>query len=159
MDMQDYIDLFKKEYHSDELFESPECNAVHLCKEMGFHSMDQLVGTLLQANRIKFNKILQSQEIIDMMNNQIAQLEYTIEKLRNEFGASNHIVHNIKASHRKNTTEKKASPFEVAVYMNMKMPDKEIMDRLNISRTTLWRIKKEIESMGGVKEVMKLLPF
>ena len=37
--------------------------------------------------------------------------------------------------------------------------DKMIMDLFEISRTTLWRIKKEIESMGGVEEVIRLMPI
>ena len=160
MDIQNYINIFKKEYSYDDLFDDRvECDAEQLCKEMGFENANQLVGVLLEANKSKLDRIIQYEEIISMRDHEIQQLNKTIEELRERYSVSNPAIHNIKAKYRKHTTERKATPYTVAVYLHMDKPDKVIMEQLDISRTTLWRAKKEIEKMGGTKEVLRNLPF
>ena len=110
MNIQDYVDIFKKEYQYDDLFESEEYDAQKLCDEMGFNNINQLVGTLLEANRFKLDRILSYADVIRTRDYQILQLEKTIDELKEKYGSSNYEVNNIKNKHSKNTMEKKASP-------------------------------------------------
>lgn len=147
MNFNEYLYYFKSKYAFREEFKDMVVDAEHIRKEMGYEDINHLTGMLLRLNRFKHQQIIKEQELLDEKNKEIQKLKQEIIRMEQEY--------KLKASRRIDTRKKNINVYEVAVHLNLKRPDKEIMEKFGISRSTLWRIKKDIEKQGGVQVVLQ----
>ena len=152
MNIDEYLVLLEREIKTNVNNKAEARHIMHLASVLR-SSLPSLACSLLDVCYSQYERLMDLEAKYSICLNDNSILEKTIADLQKEYGLSGRDIHNAIAHNGKSPVEKKVSALEVAVLLNAGWTDQRIQDEYEISRTTLYRRKRDIERMGGVKKV------